>query len=127
MFGVPDGETPNELHDCNLGCAEAFALVGDDTYAGIVFTPGVEGVEQVEVTLPFAEGAERTFTQEHRDKAEAYARLIAAAPDLLEVVRDTAERLSHLLTDKAIPVAVAGEVESWRASLEQAIAKATAN
>ena len=66
-----------------------FTLTGDDTYAGIVFSPNVKGVEQVEATLPYTDpdwesGDERTFTQDDHDAAMEYAHLISAAPKLLD-------------------------------------------
>jgi hypothetical protein len=80
-----------------------FTLTGDSTYAGIVFTPTIEGVDQVEVTLPYAEEGESSFRQADHEKAEAYVRLIAAAPDLLAFAQYVLEHASgnSELHDKA--------------------------
>lgn len=69
-----------------------FTLTGDSTYAGIVFSPKVEGVDQVEVTLTYDEDSydatdgERTFTLEHHAAAERYARKLAAGAILTDKI-----------------------------------------
>ena len=79
--------------------APTVTLVGDNTYAGLVFEPGVKGVEGVEVTLPYSEqaeedtGGERCWTLEDHGAAEAYARLLIAAPDLLAALVDLLDDL----------------------------------
>lgn len=82
--------------------APTVTLVGDNTYAGLVFEPGVKGVEGVEVTLPYSEqaeedtGGERCWTLEDHDAAEAYARILVAAPELLAALVGIAEELEQI-------------------------------
>lgn len=85
--GVPDGEVANELHECNLGCEPAAHtpgpwMVGNDGQGIYVHPIGREGF-----TVAQPSGLDPSVTHVGAHTAEANARLIAAAPDLLEALQ----------------------------------------
>ncbi len=71
-----------------------FFETGDDTYKGIAFTPETPGCDQVEVTASLDLHTNKE-SPENLAAAEAHARLLYAAPDLLRELAELVELVDN--------------------------------